>query len=49
MKKRKKKLVNYEWLAVGNNLYFYKDKDGVVWQLLRTPYKEIPIAKMEGI
>lgn len=31
-----------DWTQVDDNLYFFKDKEGIVWQLLRTPYKEIP-------
>ena len=44
MKKKKlKKSQDLEnWTRVGFNLYFFKDEDGTVWQLLRTPYKEIP-------
>ena len=32
-----------------NNLYFFKDEEGTVWQLLRTPYKEIPIERINAL
>ena len=38
--KKEQKLNN--WQQVDDNLYFFKDKKGVVWQLLRTPYQKIP-------
>jgi hypothetical protein len=30
------------WTQIDENLYYWKDNDGTIWQLLRTPYKEIP-------
>lgn len=29
--------------------FYYKDEDGVVWQVIKTPYKEIPIVNLEAI
>lgn len=44
MKKKIKeqKLNEYKWVELDKNLYYYKDKNGIVWQLLRTPFYEIP-------
>lgn len=40
---KKKKQTNLkEWTQVDNDLYFYKDEKGIVWQLLRTSFKKIP-------
>lgn len=36
-----------DWEQLDNNLYFFKDKEGTVWQLLRTPYKEIPVTTLK--
>ena len=44
MKKKKLKKEQFlkNWTELDDNLYFFKDEEGTVWQLLRTPYKEIP-------
>jgi len=34
------------WIQVDSNMFFFQDKKGIVWQLLRTPYKEIPVCKI---
>ena len=41
---RMKKDARYleDWTELGDNLYYFKDEEGIVWQLLRTPFKEIP-------
>ena len=33
----------YDLVPDGNGNFWYKDDEGVVYQILRTPYKEIPI------
>ena len=35
--------------AYFNGGFYYKDEDGVVWQVIKTPYKEIPIVNLEAI
>ncbi len=35
--------------AYFNGGFYYKDEDGVVWQVIKTPYKEIPIVNLETI
>ena len=38
-----KKKKRPESVAVNGNEFYLKDSDGVVWHIIRTPYKEIPV------
>lgn len=42
-----------DWIEYMPNMFFYKDSEGTVWQLIRTSFKEMPVSaisvdRMEG-
>jgi len=41
MKKIKEKYP-FKSVRVNSDMYYFKDKEGTVWQVLKTPYEEIP-------
>jgi len=46
---KKKRTHLKDWTEVAYNLYFFKDDEGTVWQLLRTPYKDIPVSVIKSV
>lgn len=42
-KKKDKKIIKGMKFAIHSGYFYFKDKDGVVWQVIKTPYKEIPV------
>jgi len=33
--------------CVGMNCYYFEDKEGVIWWVRKTPYKELPIFNLD--
>ena len=41
------KVIEKEFIWENSNRAYFKDDSGTVWQIIRTPYKEIPIVVVD--